>query len=525
MLRREEAAREVAQRRGAHLEGELEVCEAATSSRGSVLSMELNTEKSSLSLLRTSAKDAARRATLEGERARQEQTSEASLERHCAELEEECRVEALRGERVAAQLVIRDRESDTERCEQGELVRRLRQIQADTRVSVEDLRVARQRSLLVRDECQAAERSRDALSQSIESSGCENASYERQFQERRLQLVEHETRLECLAEAIEAVQAEGPERERRVGIAQEEARISEDRLATLQREVLTAQHEAHMHTQKLQTESEFVVVLTQELASLEQLRASDAHETAVCRRTSVEAEAALEGFTQGAKSTQAARDAVARQVNELVVEEEHHAAAVSGMRRSHHVEDLAFEDVQSELQVAFRRREALSEDLARQASARDLLATRLHRLRLEAAETDNTCTLLEDELARSAHELEDELVQQRRSQQELVASTESAREFHRREAPPDTEYPVAAGPSQYRDMLGSRRGAESCGLSSSSWRGLVQGPNGGGGCGPSACGGGCGARSPSEYNWAGQSSSGSRPAPPLGWPQATASWR
>merc|ERR1712217_458809 len=96
--------------------------------------------------------------------------------------------------------------------------------------------------------------------------------------------------------------------------------------------------------------------------------------------------------------------------------------------------DLAFEDVQTELQAAYHRREALTEDLARSVKARDALIVQLRRVRPEMSEADERCTVLESRLAQGARELEDELVQQRHMQQELSAASETLRDLQHQEA-------------------------------------------------------------------------------------------
>lgn len=107
---------------------------------------------------------------------------------------------------------------------------------------------------------------------------------------------------------------------------------------------------------------------------------------------------------------------------------------MSGLRRTRHAEDLAFEDVQTELQAAYHRREALTEDLARSVKARDALIVQLRRVRPEMSEADERCTVLESRLAQGARELEEELVQQRHTQQELSAAAETLRELQYQEA-------------------------------------------------------------------------------------------
>ena len=165
-------------------------------------------------------------------------------------------------------------------------------------------------------------------------------------------------------------------------------------------------------------------------------------------------------------AAQARRDseALARRVAELDREEQHHGVNVGSLKKLRHVEDVAFGDVQAELQAAFRKREVLSEDAAAHSRARDALAEQLRHLRPELAEANERFRVLEAHLAERSRDLEEELAAQRQAQRELQ-DADAALRYQRRRAAEQGEADLGAssrrsaspaggsGPPRYRLAL------------------------------------------------------------------------
>jgi len=463
-LRQQEVARQAAERRGMQLEAEVESAEEAVTKRGSAIAAELSDNDSSIAALRASASGVTRRAAFEAEKAREELASESALEQKCASMTEICRTEAVRCEQAVAHLATHDREVVHERAVQSEVTRKLRIRQADMRVSLEDLRIAQQRSLLVRNEFQTLEAGLEAVGRLSQETAQESEAHRLQLSDRRRQLNEHQARLEALVASVEASHSENVRREHCIRAVQSEEVGCQDQLATLQQEMHAVQHELETRSKELQVEVEVAATLAQELMSAERRRAADASELAAHLRGIAEVEATLDTLRQSANQVFQSKEAVVRQLDQLTAEEQRNTTTAIAVRRTRHAEDLAFSDVQSELQIAFRRREALAEELALGARTRDQLLAQLRDLRPEVAEMDDNCRYLEDQLARRARDVEEELVQQRLCQQELVSSSEAAYELERQEARLEAEYtgradwsPRRPSPREVRSHHGGER--------------------------------------------------------------------
>merc|ERR1712151_1244225 len=99
-----------------------------------------------------------------------------------------------------------------------------------------------------------------------------------------------------------------------------------------------------------------------------------------------------------------------------------------------HAEDLVSENVQSELQAALKKDEALQEDFALQSRAREALTAQVRLLKPEIVEADERCRHLEAKLAQRSRELEAELAQQRDAKQEIACVSDSLRRLQHQEA-------------------------------------------------------------------------------------------
>lgn len=435
-LLREEQARADVERRGAQLASEVATAESAATHRSNKIVAETS---ASVAALRATASDAERRALLESKKASDEKATEARMEQECAALSEQCRSEAGRCEQALSQLTLQDREAAKERCEHGDVGRRLRQAEADTRVSLEDLRIAQQRALLVRSELHTLEASLESRARAHETSVREADVLLQQLQERRRHFGENELRLESLLASIEMTNSECVAQDRRLSHLREEEGVEQAHVSLLRRDLQTAQQEARTLGHELHAEVEASNSLAQELDLVGRRRAHDAEEASLHRRSLAEAESSLEALRKGTNERRVAREAAAGRFECLTAEEEGHVAAASELRRARNLEDLAFDDVQSELQISFRRRESLSEDLALGARSRDNLLQRLRQLRPEAQEVEERCRDMEEQLAQRARDMEDEIAQQRHYQQELVSVSDLVLRAQREESRMEAE--------------------------------------------------------------------------------------
>lgn len=433
-LCREESAREVVERHGAKLFAEVASAEAAIAQRSSTLTAELIDKDASLLALRASAQEADRRVALESAKAREEQASEIRLEQECAQFSEQCRSEAVQCEQISSRVTTQDREVMQERCEHSEVGRRLRQIQADTRVVLEDLRIAQQRSLLMRSELHTLEANFDAKSRAHEQAACEADAHVKQLEECRRQLGDSEARVEAMSTSLDKSRLENMAQDRRLSLLHEEESAAQSQQALLRQDLQAIQQDGRKFSLELHTELEASSAAVQELRLVEQRRAHDAHEASSYRRSLAETEACLESVRKSISDRRVVRETVAGQLAGLTAEEEGHTAASSELRRTRHMEDMAFDDAQSELQIAFKRRESLSEDLALKARSREEIVGKLRWLRPEAAEAEERCRDLEQQLAQRAHDVEEEIMQQRHYQQEVVAVSDAVIQAQKEEA-------------------------------------------------------------------------------------------
>lgn len=434
VLRREEAARESAERRSRELNAEVQIAEDSIARDHSAFAVELKASDSSLAALRANADGAGHLAAARAERVREEYAANSRLEQRCVQLAEECRSEVARVDSASAKLAAQEREAVQEQCEHGELTRRLRQVQADMQVSLEDLRIAKKRAMLVNDENQSLERSLEAARSQSHSTSNEYDAHAALLAERHRHFSELEVRLKELSESVDVTRSDNMSRDRRLATMQGDDKASQAQLMSVQQEVAALKHEQHARSAEVQAESEVHTILQKELEVMELQRLNEAQEASAYLKKVAEATAALGALQQDVEEAHATRQSLSRHLEQLTVDEQHHAAAARGLSQTRHAEDVAFEDVQSELQAAFRRKDALADDLAVHRRGRDALLERLRRLQPEIGEADERCRHLELQLASRAQDIEEELVQQRHSQEEVAALASARRRLQRQES-------------------------------------------------------------------------------------------
>lgn len=469
-LRREEAAREAAERRSKVLQSEVESAEDFVARHSSALAVELSATDSSLAALRASAGGAGHRAAMQAERVREEHAASSRLEHRCAQLAEDFRAEVARFDGASARLAAQEKEAVQEQCEHGDLTRRLRQVQSDMRVSSEDLRIAQQRSMLVQNEHQSLERTLEATRSQTQSCNQECETQGLLLVERQRHLTELEARLKELSETVDITRGDNLNRDRQLATMQEDEKAAQAQLISMQQEAVAQKHEKHARSTEVQAESEVSNILHEEFKVIERQRLSDAQESSLYLRRVSEAEAALGVLQQSVEQAHVTRESLSRHLEQLTIDEHHHASAARGLSQTRHAEDLAFEDVQGELQAAFRRRDALADDLAVHRRSRDALLEQLRRLQPEINEADERCRHLEVQLASRAREIEEELVHQRYSQEEVSAITDAIRRMQRQELEFEAELQIVSS----ADFLCSSSAAvEGCGWHGRSSTGLT----------------------------------------------------
>ncbi|CAE8680438.1 unnamed protein product, partial [Polarella glacialis] len=417
-LRQEEAAREAAERRGTLLAAEAKVAEEALA----------KARESSLAAVRASASCASQLAAKQAARLQEEAVN--FHEQRCMRLAEECRDGSTRCDVALQQLAAEDREAVRSRFESAEVIRRLRQLEADSQVSKEDLRIELHRQLLARNELQSMEQALDAASRAVRLSIQDVEQRQGQLVERQRQISEHDARLQALSESVEDARSETLRRCRRVDSVEEETRTVEAHATLVRQELGVAQRDLQARQLELKAEAEMMAALDGEIVAAETQRAADTREVAAHRQATSEVERAMTASREKSFEACHLKEALCRQIKDLGSEEEQHVAVASAIRRQRHADDLAFEDVQGELQAAFRRKEALAEEISVNTKACDAYALQLRMLRPEISDADERSGRLESALAQRARELEDELQRQRDLMQELAAISEALNEAH-----------------------------------------------------------------------------------------------
>eukprot|EP00931_Biecheleriopsis_adriatica_P052248 TRINITY_DN30377_c0_g1_i1.p1 TRINITY_DN30377_c0_g1~~TRINITY_DN30377_c0_g1_i1.p1 ORF type:complete len:493 (+),score=134.92 TRINITY_DN30377_c0_g1_i1:43-1521(+) len=421
-LHREEEARAAEERRGQHLEMEVQGVQVATGRRADAVAV-----------LRSNVASAGARAALQASRIREQQKAGALAEQACTRMSEECRQESQSCDRVLQRLATEDRESVRSTCEADEAGRRLKQTEADMQVVKEDLRIESQRKLIVQNELHGLETSLEATSRSWWQSHQDSNQQAHVLGERQQQVAHLEDQVRVTSETVVGARSEGIRCGRRLASVEEDCRNFEGRLAMMQQELFAAERSLQSQSVELKAEAEALGAINSELGALEAKRMTDAQDLAATRRCCSEVEAALASTKQQSSKGCSDKELLFRKLEELKAEEEQLLAQASGLRQARRAEDVAFEDVQGELQAAFRRKEALAEDIAVNTKACDTFSQQLRQLRPEIAELDDRSGRLESSLAKRSRELEDKLLHERRIRQDLVGVTEALHDLRNSE--------------------------------------------------------------------------------------------
>ena len=351
-LRREQLARETAERRSTRLLTEVETAEDALKKQSGNFAMELSVNDSSLVVLRASACCAEQRLAAQEWRAQEEHALRTKFEQRCSVLSAELREESASRDDAHARAAVDGHDALQERCEFADIARRLRQVQGDTRVFLEDLRIAQQRAVLVGNELNAFEVSIDAAGRSFQTFAAESSGNTLQLQEKQRQLREHEAHRASTLSTVESIRADNLQRERHLHSVQEESQSRVAQLASLQQSAMSMQLDSQVQGAQLQSEADTLKRVSEDLRLTDMQRIACTTETTAEWQSLGSAVATVENVRANAQKVQVARDALVRHLDELTTEEHRNATVTSDLRRSSRMDDQTLQEVQSELQEA-----------------------------------------------------------------------------------------------------------------------------------------------------------------------------
>lgn len=289
----------------------------------------------------------------------------------------------------------------------------------------EDLRIEAQRQLLAQQELHRLEQLVEATMQEFWMVEQEVERQQQVLGQRHQGIKEEEAELLALKDSVREVQAEMLRFTRQLAHVDDECGQLECQLNDVRQALLAAGEEVTARRSDLKAQKEAGNSLRSELLGLEAGRLSKEQEVEACRRRIQEVEAAISECKDHSVKAFREKEVWIRKVEELKAEDAQLSAVCSGLRRAAHAGALATEDVQSELQVAFRKREALVEETTANRKASAAFAVQLQQLRPEIAEADERCARLETSLVQKSKDLEDELLRKRSLQQDLDLVTEA----------------------------------------------------------------------------------------------------
>eukprot|EP00930_Biecheleria_cincta_P060055 TRINITY_DN45742_c0_g1_i1.p1 TRINITY_DN45742_c0_g1~~TRINITY_DN45742_c0_g1_i1.p1 ORF type:complete len:641 (+),score=128.66 TRINITY_DN45742_c0_g1_i1:111-1925(+) len=446
-LHHEEQAREAAERRGLHLSLESKELQDAKARCAESLVSELSSRDSALAALQTKVACANQQAAKQAHRIREEHAAGILAEQRCAVMSEECRQESERCDQILQQLAVRDRESVCLAAETSETGRRLRQAEQDQRVIREDLRIEAQRSLLVQNELQSLEQELEAVTRAWWLAHQDGEQQKAVLQERHREAGDREAGLKDCRYRIDESRNDRNRTARHLTAVEDQCFSVQSSSNLFQQELMAAQQDVLTKSMEIKAEAELASLLHSELGALEVQIQSDTRTLAGHTQEATK----IEAFTTAAKEQTwigcREKESLSRRIEELICEGEQLTAVASGFRRARHAEDLAFEDVQGELQAAFRRKEALVEDITVNSKACDALAQQLRQLRPEIAEADERAGRLEVSVAQRSRDLENELLRERSARQDVAVVKEALREVQNSEMRMEAELVPFEGPS------------------------------------------------------------------------------
>ncbi|CAJ1352177.1 unnamed protein product, partial [Effrenium voratum] len=237
--------------------------------------------------------------------------------------------------------------------------------------------------------------------------------------DRKQDILEADAQIQGVRESIKEIQEERLRSARGTAKAEEDCKRLEDRMRMLQQEICAAKDASERCLVETKAQAQASETLRGSLLAMEMQRVAFTGEVETARRRIAEVEAAIVECKDHSIQAFKEKDNLLMRVKEQKAEEQQLGAYCGALRRARHAEELAMEDLQTELQMAFRRREALMEDIAVSNKAITACSTQLHQLRPEIEEADQRSGRLEMSLAQKSKDLEDELWRERTLRQDL----------------------------------------------------------------------------------------------------------
>ncbi|CAE7230842.1 unnamed protein product [Symbiodinium natans] len=342
-LRREEQAREAAERRGQQLAAESFQAEKYKEQSTNALISELTSRQAAIATLREQAGLAGQHAAQQAHRLREEHAAGVSAEQRCAVLSEECRRISERYDQAVQRLALEDREIARARFEAQSTGRRLRQAEADMQVVHEDLRVEAQRQLLAQQELHRLEQLVEAVAQEYWMTEQEAERQEQVLGQRHQDIRAEDVELVALKDSVQEVQAEMLRFTRQLAHVDDECGKLEFQLNDVRQAILAAGEEIAARRSDVKAQREAAGSLRSELNALEAGRMSKEQEVEACRRRIQEVEAAISECKDHSVKAFREKEGWVRKVEELKAEEAQLSVVASGLRRTVHAGTVAIE--------------------------------------------------------------------------------------------------------------------------------------------------------------------------------------
>lgn len=376
----------------------------------------------SLVKLRAAARRCQQEQRSQTGRLAEEQLAGARAEQRCQELAEECQQRSRRYDQKLQQLAQQDRDIAMHRFEAVSTSRRLEQTQADAQVVKEDVRVESQRQLLAQGELNDLEKSLQAACHQLMLSDQELERLQRALADRKQEVMDCDAQLLSTSEALDSLQQQKQRQTQSLARLEEDCQQLDQQLHAAQQDLLRGQGLNEQQAAEIKSQAALCDSLKGDLCQLEKQR-SMARATAEATSQGIcDVEAAIKDSRLHSIQVFRERDVLMQQVSELKAEQQQLDGLCLALRRAVHAEGLIMEDMETELQMAFKRKESLLQDIAVNSQTSLKMEKDLDQLRPELAEADQRSASLETSLVQKSKQLEDELLRERSLRQDLARS-------------------------------------------------------------------------------------------------------
>ncbi|CAK9074336.1 unnamed protein product [Durusdinium trenchii] len=382
---------------------------------------ELVARQASLVSLREVALSARQEAMCQAGRLRDEQLAGARAEQRCAQLAEECRQGAVRYDQAVQQLAEQDREIARHRFEAMSNSRRLRQTNADVHVVKEDLRIESQRQLLAQNELQELEQSLQLARHHLRLAEEDADRARKAVTDKKKELIEADGEVQSLGEAVKEVQQEKQRSLQGIALAEDQTQKLESQFRVVQQDLGRTKEENERRVSDSKAQTLWRDSLHVDLYKVENKCEAITAEVQACRQSIAELEAAVAECKVHSVQAFREKDTLTQKVQELKAEQQQLDGLCLALRRASHAEELAMEDLQAELQMAFVRKESLMEEIAANTQACSAIGKQLDQLRPDIAEADERSGSLEMRLVQKSKDLEGELQRERALRQNFTS--------------------------------------------------------------------------------------------------------